>query len=562
MVKLPVNIKMLEQFCRYGRCRSGMKESSLKNSRKIGFAVVLGIIISFFYAAGYLIEAHESLDLKDKSFYLRWIVEAVLAAGILFGIWELADRYGEKIISSAKGSNIRFMPPYPLCVLILFLCWTPAWLSIFPGAFNYDAYAEWIQVVSHTVTNHHPVIHVLWVGGLLEGFHALTGSYNPGIAVYTCLQMLLLAGIFVYTLRFLKEFHVPDIFCFLALIFYGTAPVIQLFAASTTKDVLFSAALLVFLLSLIRLYCRKETFFQSKQQIAVFGISSFASMILRNNGLYIVVFTLMIVIFSCWKYRKKLLPVCLFIGIAYGLYIGPFFQIFQVTPGGVEEMLSVPLQQMARVYKYDRDSLEEQDVELLCRIIPRENLESYRSTVSDFVKSGFQKEEFAENKKEFFILWCKWGMKHPLTYVNSFLINTVDFWYPGAVVDGYRHADGRSSYFDYKVDIPGEEKILLPRAHDYYEAISHDNEVQKKPFAFLVLSPGWYLVTAMTVFGYLWCRKKYNLMIVGWVLTLTMLTVLAGPMALVRYVLILYYAFPILLILFLGAGKFSPPPST
>ena len=46
-------------------------------------------------------------------------------------------------------------------------------------------------------------------------------------------------------------------------------------------------------------------------------------------------------------------------------------------------------------------------------------------------------------------------MEHPLTYVNSLLINTVDFWYPGAVVDGYRHGDGRSSYFDYKVDEPG-----------------------------------------------------------------------------------------------------------
>lgn len=538
-----------------------MKESNIKNSRKIGFAVVLGIVISFFYAAGYLIEAYGTLDLRDKSFYFRWLIEAVLATGILYGIWEAADRYGEKIIASANVPKIRFTLPYPLCVLILFLCWTPAWLSVFPGAFNYDAYAEWMQVVNRAVTSHHPVIHVLCVGGLLEGSHALTGSYNSGIAVYTCLQMLILAGIFTYTLHFMKEFHVPDIFCFLALIFYGSSPVIQLFAVSTTKDVLFSAAQLLFMLSLIRLYCRREAFFQSKKQVIVFGLSAFASMILRNNGLYIVLFTLTIVIFNCRKYRKKLLPVYVFIGIAYGLYVGPFFQIFQVTSGGVEEMLSVPLQQMARVYKYDIDSLEAQDVELLCRIISQEDLESYRSTVSDFVKNGFQKEGFSQNKKEFFALWCKWGIKHPLTYINSFLINTVDFWYPGAVVDGYRHADGRSSYFDYKVDIPGEEKILLPRVHTYYETISHDNEAQKKPFAFLALSPGWYLVAAMAVFGYFWCRKRYELMIAGWMLALTMLTVLAGPMALVRYVLILYYAFPILLVLFLGAGESAPSPS-
>lgn len=71
------------------------------------------------------------------------------------------------------------------------------------------------------------------------------------------------------------------------------------------------------------------------------------------------------------------------------------------------------------------------------------------------------------------------GVEHPLTYLNSFLINTVDFWYPNAVVDGYRDAYGRSSYFDYKVSEPGEEIVLPPGVHRYYEAISLDPQVQK-----------------------------------------------------------------------------------
>lgn len=49
-----------------------------------------------------------------------------------------------------------------------------------------------------------------------------------------------------------------------------------------------------------------------------------------------------------------------------------------------------------------------------------------------------------------------------MTYLNSFLINTVDFWYPNAVVDGYRFDYGRGSYFDHKVSEPGEETTLLP----------------------------------------------------------------------------------------------------
>lgn len=528
-----------------------MRGEGVGRSRKTGFALLFGIVIAFFYAAGYLIEASDSLDLRDGGFYLRWLVEGAAATGILYGLWELADRWGQRIGTSEKLPGVRFRLPGWACMLFLILCWMPAWLSIFPGAFNYDAYDEWRQVADGALTSHHPVIHVLWVGGLLEGFRGLTGSYNPGIAVYTGIQMLLLAGVFAYTLHVLKEFQVPDIFCYIALLFYGLSPVIQLFAVSTTKDVLFTAAQLLFLLSLLRLCCRREAFFRSRGQMALFGISAFCAMILRNNGLYIVAVTLVITGICCRKYWKKFLPILLFVCVAYGIYTGPVYHMLHVTPGGIEEMLSVPLQQMARVYKYDRDSLEEEDLELLFQVVPQEYLDRYRATVSDFVKKGFQREAFEENKGEFVALWCKWGVEHPLTYINSFLINTVDFWYPGAVVDGYRHADGRSSYFDYKVDEPGEEIVLLPRVHDYYEGISHEGSRQKAPFAFLVLSPGWYLVMTMAIFGYLWSRRRSRLMIVGAMFVLTMLTVLPGPMALVRYVLILYYAFPVLLAVFL-----------
>ena len=141
--------------------------------------------------------------------------------------------------------------------------------------------------------------------------------------------------------------------------------------------------------------------------------------------------------------------------------------------------------------------------------------------------------------------------------MNSFLINTVDFWYPGAVIDGYRDEYGRSSYFDYRVSIPGEEISCLPGVHRYYERISSDPEMQKIPFMFLLLSPGWYLVMAMVIFFRWWRNRKYTLMIPGLVFLLTMLTVLPGPMALVRYVLIFYYAFPVLLAFFLCDEHFS-----
>lgn len=147
------------------------------------------------------------------------------------------------------------------CVGILLLCWLPALLSIWPGAFNYDAYAEWQQIAQGNITAHHPVLHVLATGGLVEIFYTLTGSYNVGIAVYTILQMFILANLLARVIIFLREFRFGAGFQIFALAFFGLSPVVQLFAISVTKDTLFAAVELLFFLYVIRFYCQREAFF-------------------------------------------------------------------------------------------------------------------------------------------------------------------------------------------------------------------------------------------------------------------------------------------------------------
>ncbi len=530
----------------------------VKRSRKIIFAAAMGIYLSFCYVAGKRLDEYDSLDVTEIGFWMAWLFGAFFAGGCCYFLWEAQDRYGRGLAKKLETAKAAFKLSHWLCVLLLLLCWLPAWLSIFPGAFAYDAFEEWRQIREGMLTAHHPVVHVLFLGGLTEGMYSLTGSYNAGIAVYTFLQMFILSNVLAYSLSFLREFHVPDIFRWFALLFYGLSPVIQLFSVSATKDVLFSAAQLMFMMDLFRIGCRRDSFWENPRRVAAFGIKAFLTMILRNNGFYIVVFTLVILAAVCRRQWRRLLPMLFGVGALYGAYVGPLYSVLHVSPGGVEETLSVPLQQMARVHKYEYESLESQDLELLYRAVPKENLDSYRATVSDYVKKGFIREGFEENKQELFILWCKWGIEHPLIYLNSFLINTVDFWYPNAVVDGYRFNDGRGSYFDYQVSEPGEEIILLPGVHEYYEAISLDPEVQRRPFRFLVLSPGWYLLMTAMIFVYLWRCRRSAFLLAGVMFLLSFLTVLAGPMALVRYVLIFYFAFPILLSAGLCSESFAP----
>lgn len=80
---------------------------------------------------------------------------------------------------------------------------------------------------------------------------------------------------------------------------------------------------------------------------------------------------------------------------------------------------------------------------------------------------------------------------------------------------------------------------------------------QKMPFVFLVLSPGWYLMLTVLIFMYHLRCRRYEFLFAGFMILLTLLTVLLGPMALVRYVLILYFAFPVLLPTVLYPERFT-----
>lgn len=517
--------------------------------RKAIFAGAAGLGSAFCFAAGRRLDVDYSLQLTEKGFYLEWLLWGILLGGILYGIWTAAEKCGKTGLPTGrfvqKAAAFEGKIRWWMIVLFLLVMWTPVWLSLFPGAFSYDAYDEWKQVQTGAITSHHPVLHVLLLGGLTEGVYQLTGSYNGGIALYVFLQMVLLALTFAYAVHFLRERAVAPVLRLFAILFFACSPVVQLFSICGTKDILFGAAFLLFVISLFRVCTDRERFFANKGWQVLFCVSALLSMILRKNGFYAAILTLLILVPLCSRNWKRYLGLFLVILAVYGLYVGPFYGALQVIPGGKQEMLSVPLQQLARVHRYERSVFSPEELEYLYRLVPEKHWEQYRSTVADFVKSGFQQAVYEEDPGAFWTLWACTGVKKPLTYLNSFLIGTVDYWYPFAIVDGYQGPEEKSSFFDYRVAPPGEERVFLTRLHDIYERISWDKEAQKKPGMFLLLSPGWYFLLYALLVCYVWYRRLYRRLVPLVAIALYFCTLLLGPIALVRYVLILYYVLPI-----------------
>lgn len=532
------------------------------DKRTVALATVFGFTTAFCFGVGDRIGAEGSKRLGVMQICISIVWMTLLIGGLCILLWKVFPRIRQsRVYTYLYDKTKDIVLPFSVRMLVLLLLWLPAYLAIFPGAFAYDSPTQWEQFSSGQITTHHPVIHTLLLGVCLDTSYQWFSNYNVGIAVYTILQMIAMAAIFSYTISFLRKYNCPVILRGMTFLFYGLSPVVHLFVVSSTKDTLFTGVFLLFLLALIDFGFKRKEFFEKRSRQIYFVLTAIGTMCLRKNGFYIVVCILVglfcFVFFFEKANRKKFLYVLLAIAAFYAVYTGPVYKMLDVKEGSVSEMLSVPIQQMARVYTYHYYELEEEDILLFEEFIPKQNLLAYTPTVVDRVKANFRDAVFQEKKMEFFKLWVKWGIKYPSRYISSFLIGTADYWYPKAIIDGYYPGDEIISYSRYSVGEPGQRIEMLPKVYRIYKALAEHRSASELPFMYLILSPGWYLVMTMFLVVTQIYRRKWKVMLPYVAIGLTEITAFLGPIAQVRYVLILFFAFPIMLSFMLIEDKQS-----
>ena len=74
-----------------------------------------------------------------------------------------------------------------------------------------------------------------------------------------------------------------------------------------------------------------------------------------------------------------------------------------------QEMLTVPIQQLARVYACSPSVMTQEEQETLLAFLPEEALKRYTPKLSDSVKIDFNNERYKENPSLFWKLWWSVG---------------------------------------------------------------------------------------------------------------------------------------------------------
>ena len=409
---------------------------------------------------------------------------------------------------------------------------------------------------------------------IFEIGYNIFNSGNIGIAMYTIFQMVVVAFTISYTIYFMAKHKINIKWRILALLFFILNPIICIQAVRVEKSVLFAAFTILVSLQIIELVLNTKEFLKSKKKIILFMIYTLLMCLLRNNGIYAILLTFIIIAIVKRKYLKKICLIFLTPIIVYFIIQGPIFTICKVVPGEFKEALSIPIQQFARVAKYESDNLnveEKEKIERYCDMTIEEIAEQYNPIVSDPIKSNFIEEYALNDKMGIIKLYLHFAVKYPKITLEALLFNTFGYYYPNSIeVSGLGDYKKDSTWTLNQRIIDNEwyEMMQLNNNVDDDKTYSEKFKIQNKSilenpiiaflnrhinqkdipvFSILVTGIGLYFWILLFIMMFLIYNKEYEKLLGTLVSFFIWLTSVAGPIVELRYVLSLIMFIPIII---------------
>lgn len=502
------------------------KTTEIENKR----ANIIAIVISLVFTIIEIVCKSISKDYTLNNIMDKWLI--INVAGYFTMGWLLIkwlynylDKvrlvYDEGRLSSILILKNKFIL-FGIFFILIVVAWIPYFLKYYPGIITPDSCSQIEQAIGILgLQDHHPIAHTAIITVCVKIGQLLFNNINISIAIYSITSMICMAAMDSIILIYLKKIKVHPTMLLLTLVYYMFYPVNGMYAITMWKDVLFSGILPIFIILCNGLIFNTEKFLKNKYKIICFIIISFFTMILRHNGLYVVIFTLPFIFIVLRNYWKKLIPIFISILFIYQIFNIIVFNILNVEKGSVAEMLSIPVQQIARVEKYHREEIDNVTMENINKIFKINNIgDEYNPTLSDPVKAKVDVTYFKENKLEFFKLWVKLLIKYPKDYIESFISNSYGYYYPEAhnwVVS--RATMGNELGIQQQPKIKGE---LVEK----YDSFIDNRDI---PLVSMLFSIGAGVWTIMVCLGYKIYKKQYRYILLYLPIFILWLTCIASP---------------------------------
>lgn len=480
------------------------------------------------------------LQLNDFSLYINMFALIVLFIALYYLIDIETNRFSRRnslvLSDTSSAANITFFSDEKvgylhllhhleqllhtgfkgrvLLGLFIFACWLPYLIALHPGVYWADDSSQLIQYYGGApLTDHHPYIDTLLFGFFSDLGRLLFQSESAGLYVLIIIQALLASLLFALLATQTYRFGAHIGICFGLSLFCAIFPFFPVMFSSLAKDTISALFFMAFCYQLSETLYTGGIFIKNPKFLALIITTAIFLSLTKKTMAYVATPCLFLLAFAIRKeYRRFAVLACIATGITvFILYPSVLLPYLNVNPGGKQEVLAVPIQQIAHDVTFNGDEIDSADRKLIDEFLScdYEDIPSlYNFEIADGVKGrSLQNEDLLP---EFLLLWLNKTMEHPLGHLEAWL-GLAHGWI------GFRNSDGSANnmvvlteslwyeepVFNY-VDWPqsDSQNAVLRNIYDFIESVPVINFLFQRstwatvlPFALLFTAMGKHFST-------------------------------------------------------------------
>ncbi|HCW6742146.1 hypothetical protein DYZ85_02946 [Listeria monocytogenes] len=341
----------------------------------------------------------------------------VITIFVLLLLLEMRTEYKARQDRKVKWPFFALFTSIPLVV------WMISFLAYYPAKMTFDSYYQW--GMAHGIRQYsqwHPLLHTLWI----ETTSAIYDS--PSSYIFSQIIVVsLIVGFAIYTLVKMGA-HIWIGVCI--SIGYAIYPAAMFYSATAWKDFPFAAFILLFTVLILKIVQSNGMWLKNWWHLIAFVLVAFVCINLRNNGMMIIIVSLLCLLIFMKNYRLIITGVLagtLGLNFLFGLVMT---NGLNAQPNPLNQALAIPSQQIGATF-YNDGNFTPELKEYFTSILPEENWKKdYNPYTVDPIKhdtkynSSVIEDDFGLYIKNWFkLLTSNFG-----TYVGAYLDQTAVIW--------------------------------------------------------------------------------------------------------------------------------------
>lgn len=517
-------------------------------------------VLSAFIVVGASYEATDSA---------RWFASspgaalgsAVVAVGLAFFLsvplillFRWLDRFGA-VRSSPESFREAVRRRFVSTAALLLAGWLPWLILHFPGNVDGDTITQrmqWVGLLAQT--DHHPWFDTM-VFGWFWDLGSAVGDDGVGLFVYLLLQEAATAAGLALVLTYLGWLGMARAARWTLTAAAALLPVFMAAPSVMSKDAFAAVFWLPFLVLFVEAVRTRGRVLRDPRMAAAALVLIVPLILAKRTNVYLVVICAVVLLVIAARGTRPRIALGTGAALVVTNVVWPLLLLpaLGVAPSTATDMLTIPVQQTARIVAAHGDEIPAHEREAIDDVLRYDGLaDAYVPRRSDSVKGRWDQDATSEEMRAYLEVWFAQLLRYPMTALSATAANTFEYFAPVSPM-AFQNSLTLERYIDYWEEraVPattrGEIVAVVDGLHAPAEldhartAVNHatDAIAERDPLSSKAFYASWIPLIALAYA----IRRRRALHILALVPLLANLAFLvASPVALPRYVLPLVYA--------------------